>query len=40
MTHLPSFIYESDKAAIILPVFFMTSILQYCDSVESCAYLY
>lgn len=39
MTHLPSLVYESDRAAIILPVFFLTNILEYCDSVESCAYL-
>lgn len=39
MTHLPSSLYENDKVAVILPIFFITPILKYCNSVESCAYL-
>lgn len=39
MTHLPTSLYENDKVAVIMPIFFITPILKYCNSVESCAYL-
>ena len=40
LTHLPQSIYENNRSAVILPIFFFNHLLQYCDSVQSCAHLY
>ena len=39
---LPQFIYQSNRSAVILPVFFYKGkqILAHCSTTESCAYLY
>lgn len=39
---LPQFIYQSNRSAVILPVFFYNGkqILNHCSTTESCAYLY
>ena len=39
---LPQFIYQSNRSAVILPVFFYKGkqILNHCSTTESCAYLY
>ena len=37
---LPQSIYENNRSAVILPIFFFNHLLQYCDSVQSCAHLY
>ena len=39
LTHLPQSIYENNRSAVILPIFFFNHLLQYCDSVQSCAHL-
>ncbi|CBK22126.2 uncharacterized protein [Blastocystis hominis] len=39
---LPQFLYQSNRSAVILPVFFYKGkqILAHCSSTESCSYLY